>query len=94
MKISEQEAAIERIKATEQVLKESLTVPETRDLVKNIKAKYLTSEQSESKEVKVIIQTISSGLSEMTLANASREQLQSLQEILEQKLNEIGKLIE
>jgi ParB family chromosome partitioning protein len=97
LKISEQEAAIERIKATEQVLKESLTVPETRDLIKGIKAKYLTSEQSESKEVKevkVIIQKISSGLSEITLANASREQLQSLQEILEQKLNEIGKLIE
>ncbi|MBD2416114.1 chromosome partitioning protein ParB [Nostoc calcicola FACHB-389] len=93
LKISEQEAAIERIKATEQVLNESLTVPETRDLIKNIKAKYLTSEQSESKEVKVIIQKISSGLSEITLANASREQLQSLQEILSQKLNEIGKLI-
>ena len=93
LKISEQEAAIERVKTTEQVLKESLTVPETRDLVKNIKAKYLTSEQSESKEIKAVIQKISSGLSKMTLANASREQLQSLQGILEQKLNEIGKLI-
>ncbi|PHM05830.1 hypothetical protein [Nostoc sp. 'Peltigera malacea cyanobiont' DB3992] len=74
-------------------IKENLTVPETRDLIKGIKAKYLTSEQSESKEVKVIIQKISSGLSEITLANASREQLQSLQGILEQKLNEISKLI-
>ncbi|MCC5668716.1 hypothetical protein LC653_33920 [Nostoc sp. CHAB 5784] len=73
--------------------KESLAVPETDDLIKSIKAKYLKSEQSESKEIKVIIQKISSGLSEMTLANASREQLQSLQEILSQKLNEIGKLI-
>jgi ParB family transcriptional regulator, chromosome partitioning protein len=94
LKISEQEAAIERIKATEQVLKESLTGPETRDLIKGIKAKYLTPEQSESKEVKVIIQKISSGLSEITLANASREQLQSVQEILSQKLDEIGKLME
>ena len=85
--------SIERIKATEQVLNESLTVPETGDLVKNIKAKYLISEQSESKEIKVVIQKISSGLSEITLANASREQLQSLQEILEHKLKEIGKLI-
>ncbi|MCC5604114.1 ParB N-terminal domain-containing protein [Nostoc favosum] len=45
------------------------------------------------KEIKGIIQKISSGLSEITLANASREQLKSLQEILEQKLNEIGKLM-
>jgi ParB family chromosome partitioning protein len=92
LKISEQEAARERIKATEQVLNESLTVPETRDLIKGIKAKYLTSEQSESKEIKAVIQKISSGLSEITLANASREQLQSLQGILKQKLDEIGQL--
>jgi ParB family chromosome partitioning protein len=93
LKISEQEAAIERITATDKVLKESLTVPQTRDLIKGIKAKYLTSEASESKEIKAVMQKISSGLSEATLANASREQLQSLQEILAQKLDEIGKLI-
>jgi ParB family transcriptional regulator, chromosome partitioning protein len=93
LKISEQEAARERIKATEQVLKENLTVPETRDLIKGIKARYLTPEPSESKEIKAVLQKISSGLSETTLANASREQLQSLQEILAQKLDEIGQLI-
>jgi ParB family chromosome partitioning protein len=93
LKISEQEAAIERIKATEKVLSENLTVPETRDLIKTIKAGYLTPEPSESKEIKAVIQKISSGLSETTLANASREQLQSLQVILQQKLSEINKLI-
>jgi len=94
LKISEQEAATERIKATEKVLAENLNVPETRNLIKGIKARYLTSEKSESKEVKVGIQKISSSLSEISLANASREQLQSLHEILTQKLNEIGQLIE
>jgi ParB family chromosome partitioning protein len=93
LKIPEQEAAIQRIAITEQVLKENLTVPETRDLIKGIKARYLTPEPSESKEIKAVIQKISSGLSETTLVNASREQLQSLQEILVQKLDEIGKLI-
>jgi ParB family chromosome partitioning protein len=94
LKISEQDAATERIKATEKVLKENLNVPETRDLIKGIKARYLTSEQSESKEVKAVIQKISVGLSESSLANASREQLQVLQEILIQKLDEISQLIE
>ncbi|MEA5575898.1 hypothetical protein [Anabaena sp. UHCC 0451] len=70
-----------------------MTVPETRDLIKGIKAGYLTPEPSESKEIKAVLQKISSGLSETTLANASREQLQSLQEILAQKLDEIGQLI-
>jgi ParB family chromosome partitioning protein len=93
LKISEQEAARERITATEKVLKENLTVPETRDLIKNIKARYLIQESSESKEIKAVIQKVSTGLSEATLANASREQLQSLQAILVQKLDQISKLI-
>lgn len=93
LKISEQEAAIERIKATETVLKENLNVPETRDLIKTIKTKYLTAEKPESKEIKAVIQKINTGLSDMNLAQASREQLQFLQEILSQKLDEVSKLI-
>ncbi|MBD2303833.1 ParB/RepB/Spo0J family partition protein [Nostoc sp. FACHB-87] len=89
--ISEEKAQKERTKITEKVLAENLTVPETRELIKQVKAKYLTTTKSESKEVKSIIQKISN-LSETSLIQASTEQLQELKIILQKKLAEIENL--
>lgn len=88
---SEENALKERTKITEKVLAENLTVPETRELIRQTKAKYLTQTSSESKEVKSIIQKISS-LSETSLINASTEQLQELKTLLQKKLAEIENL--
>lgn len=87
----EGKAQKERTKITEKVLAENLTVPETRELIKQVKAKYLTTTKSESKEVKSIIQKISS-LSETSLIHASTEQLQELKTLLQKKLAEIENL--
>jgi ParB family chromosome partitioning protein len=88
---SEENALKERTKITEKVLAENLTVPETRELIRQTKAKYLTQTSSESKEVKSIIQKIST-LSETSLINASTEQLQELKTLLQKKLAEIENL--
>jgi ParB family transcriptional regulator, chromosome partitioning protein len=88
---SEENARKERINITEKVLAENLTVPETRELIKQTKAKYLTQTESDSKEVKSIIQKISH-LSETSLIHASSKQLQELKTLLQQKLLEIENL--
>lgn len=87
----EGKAQKERTKITEKVLAENLTVPETRELIKQVKAKYLTTTKLESKEVKSIIQKITS-LSETSLIHASTEQLQELKTLLQKKLAEIENL--
>jgi len=89
--ISEEKAQKERTKITERVLAENLTVPETRELIKQVKAKYLTQTSSESKEVKSVIKKITS-LSKASLIDASTEQLQELKTLLQKKLAEIEKL--
>ncbi|MFN6442089.1 MAG: hypothetical protein RMY35_035185 [Nostoc sp. DedSLP01] len=89
--ISEEKAQKERTKITERVLAENLTVPETRELIKQVKGKYLTQTKPESKEVKSIIQKISS-LSKTSLIHASTEQLQELKTLLQKKLAEIENL--
>ncbi len=89
---SEQKAEKERVKATDRVLKENLTVPETRDIIKQIKANYLTPAKSQSKEVKSVIQKINT-LSSASLVDASSEQLQELKTLLQQKLAEIDKVL-
>lgn len=88
---SEENALKERTKITQKVLAENLTVPETRELIKKVKAEHITKTESESKQVKSIIQKISS-ISEETLVNASSKQLQELKALLKQKLLEIDKL--
>ncbi|MFL9454186.1 ParB N-terminal domain-containing protein [Tolypothrix bouteillei VB521301_2] len=91
LNVSEKEATKERVKATEQVLKNNLTVPETRELIKKIKAKYVQREKSESKKVKTAIQKVRE-LSSESLSDVSREQLMVLRSLLLEKLAEIEKL--
>jgi ParB family transcriptional regulator, chromosome partitioning protein len=85
-------AAKERIQATDEVLKNNLTVPETRTLINQIKAKYLTETKTESKEIKVAIAKISA-LSDVSLTEASNEQLAQLKKLLTAKLADIEKLM-
>lgn len=90
--IPDKDAKKERVKATDEVLKKNLTVPETRELIKQIKSKYVTQEKSESKEVKAIFGKINT-LNDTMLSSASSEQLGQLKELLQQKLALIDKLI-
>ncbi len=88
---SEEKALKERTIITQKVLAENLTVPETRELIKKVKAEYITKTESESKEVKSIIQKISS-ISKESLVNVSSKQLEELKILLQQKLVEIEEL--
>ena len=86
--IEEKVAKKERVKATSQVLKNNLTVTETRKLIKQIKAKYVNQNKTESKEVKTAISKINA-LNETALSSASNEQLLELKRLLTTKLTEI-----
>ncbi len=90
--VSEKKAKKERVAATVKVWQEHLTVPETRELVKKIRAKYLKPQKSESKEVRAAIDKIKK-LSDNALASASNEQLQQLHTLLQGKLAEIDKVL-
>lgn len=88
--IEEKVAKKERVKATSLVLKNNLTVTETRKLIKQIKAKYISQNKTKSKEVKTAIAKINA-LNETALSSASNEQLLELKELLTTKLTEIEK---
>jgi ParB family chromosome partitioning protein len=95
LNVSESVAKRERTKATNKVLSENLTVPETRDIVKSIKDKYLKSKTSalkQSREINGIIQKMNS-LSVDFLESASEIQLKELKDLLQQKLVEIDNII-
>jgi ParB family transcriptional regulator, chromosome partitioning protein len=89
--IEEKVAKSERVKATTEVLSKNLTVPETRELIKRIKEKYVVNTKSESSYVKNAIAKINT-LTQATLSGASSEQLDQLKELLKQKLVEVEKL--
>lgn len=90
--VEEKVAKKERVKATSEVLKHNLTVPETRTLINQIKARYISEKKTGSKEVKTVIQKIGH-LEPDSLAAASTEQLGQLRELLMSKLAEIDKLL-
>lgn len=88
LKISENQAAKERVKATQQVIEEALTVSKTRELVTQIKSKYLKPETSSSREVTAVARSVER-LGKSVLANTDTEQLVALKTLLQQKLAEI-----
>lgn len=92
LSVEDSVALKERARATGEVLKKNLTVPETRERIREIKAKYLTVEKTESKEVKVVMQKINS-LTKEVVEGASREQLAELKELLQQKLTVISEAL-
>lgn len=92
LNISEDKAASERINLTQKVISENLTVAETREIIKNIKAKYLKPKKSDNKEVKAAIDKISK-LSSLSFKEASSEQLEELKALLNKQLGEIDKIL-
>lgn len=92
LKVSERQAAHERIEATNQVIEKNLTVAKTRELVAQIKAKYLKPETSESKEVTAVVRGIEQ-LSPAVMTAALPEQLAKLRQSLQQKLSELDEIL-
>jgi len=96
LKTSERQATRERIEATNRVVEEGLSVAKTRELVNQIKAKYLKPESKlkESKEVATAVRGIEK-LSPAVIASANQKQLAQLRQALQQKLSELdGRLKE
>lgn len=92
LKTSERVATKERIEATGKVIEEDLTVAKTRELVAQIKARYLKPETSELKEVTAAVKGVEK-LSKTVIASTSPEQLAQLRQVLYQKLSEIDEVL-
>lgn len=92
LNITEKKAASERINLTQKVISKNLTVAETREIIKNIKAKYLKPKKTDNKEVKAAIDKISK-LSSLSFQEASSEQLEELKALLNKQLGEIDKIL-
>jgi ParB family chromosome partitioning protein len=93
LETSEKIASKERIKATEQVLSQDLNVAKTRELIAQIKAKYIKSEHSPSKQVTAIQRSVEK-LSKANIANIDSQQLTDLRALFQQKLAEIESILE
>lgn len=86
--ITEKKAVLERVGLTQKVISENLTVPETREEIIKVKARYLKSKQKDSKEVKVAIDKIKK-LTKDDFKAADNKQLQELKVLLEEKIDQI-----
>jgi ParB family chromosome partitioning protein len=93
LETSEKIASKERIKATEQVLSQDLNVGKTRELIAQIKAKYIKSEHSPSKQITAIQRSVEK-LSKENIANIDSQQLVDLRTLFQQKLAEIESILE
>ena len=89
---SEKIASKERIKATEQVLAQELNVAKTRELVTQIKAKYIQSEIGSSKQIMAIQRSVEK-LSKENIATINPELLKNLRTVFQQKLEEIESIL-
>ena len=92
LKVSERQARRERLEATERVLQEGLTVAQTRELLKQIKAKYIESVEPSSKAIQAVEKKLDK-LSERSLKTASKEDLLALQKTLKNKLVQVEALL-
>lgn len=93
LKISERQAKKERLEATQLVIEKNLTVAKTRELVTEIKAKYLDSKTCESKDVASIVRGVKK-LSKAVMDSVNHEQLAELREILRKKITEIDEVLD
>ncbi len=91
LKTNEKAAAKERIKATQTVLSQDLTVAKTRELIAEIKAKYAPNNVTESKKITSLIKTIDVVLTGEELKSASPEQLAELRQKLTTALEALDK---
>jgi ParB family transcriptional regulator, chromosome partitioning protein len=92
LKISERQATKERVEATRQVVENDLPVAKTRELITQIRSKYLKDEPSDSREVTAVSRSVEK-LSKGVLASADTEQLVELRTLLQKKLSEIEALL-
>lgn len=92
LKIDERQACKERLEVTERVLDEGLTVAQTRELIKQVKAKHVESPKPDSKAVKVVEKKLSK-LSGKSLEAASKNDLLALQKTLKDKLSQVEALL-
>lgn len=92
LKSSERQATKERIEATNQVIEQNLTVAKTRELVAQIKTKYIKPETSESKTVTAAVRGVEK-LSKSLIVSTSPEQLTELRQVLQKKLSEIDEVL-
>lgn len=92
LKIADREANQERLNATQQVIDREMTVAQTRELVNQIKAKYLKTEGSEGKQIEQVTRSLEK-LSPEMLEAATADQLKELKTLLEQQLKRVQKAI-
>ena len=88
LKVTERQAKNERLEATEQVLDDELTVSKTRELVRQIKSKYIDTEDTQSKTIKATVQRLKK-LTKASISSASKEDLIQLKLTLQAKLNDV-----
>lgn len=93
LKSSERQATKERIEVTHQVIEQDLTVAKTRELVAQIKAKYIKPKASDSKTVATVVKGVEK-LSKSLLVSTSPEQLAKLRQALQAKLSEIDEVLD
>jgi len=93
LQISGVKADKERMQATDKVIQADLTVTKTRELVSQVRSKYLKSQTFPSKEITSISRSVNK-LSRESLSNVDPQQLVNLRSLLKQKLEEIESVLE
>lgn len=92
LKLSERQATKERQTATQQVIEQDLTVAKTRELVAQVKAKYLDPKPAELKEVTVVTKELEK-LSADIMGTTDQKQLIALRQVLHRKLKEVDAIL-
>lgn len=92
LKLGERQVTKERLAVTQEVIEQDLTVAKTRELVAQIKAKYLDPKPVESKEITVATRGLEK-LSPSIMKATDQEQLVELRQILQQKLAQIEAIL-
>lgn len=92
---TEEEAQLIRVNTTQKVITEKLSAAQTRKLVKEALALHEKADSTPPQKVRQVSQVTGSlqKLSSEMLATAQRDQLTQLQEVLNQKLAEIEKIL-
>ncbi|MEM6453288.1 MAG: ParB/RepB/Spo0J family partition protein [Cyanobacteria bacterium P01_D01_bin.105] len=92
LQVDDSKARKERLEATEHVLDEQLTVAKTRELVRQVKEKYVPTLNVHSKVIKSTTQSLNR-LTKSTLQAADKDELSNLQRALKSKLSAVEALI-
>ncbi|HEY9826150.1 MAG TPA: ParB N-terminal domain-containing protein [Stenomitos sp.] len=91
LKSNDKVAKKERVRATQIVLSQDLTVAKTRELVSEIKAKYAPNNITESKKIMSLIKTLDVFATRDELKLASAEQIMELRQKLADALEKLDR---